>query len=146
MDARGTINVPLTTPGASVDLKASLKAPEDEGTYTGRWQLRSPGGDYFGAMLEMTIQVFGSRGKGCLGDPVISSFTADPTTIFPGQSSNLAWGLVSNADHAQIDPDVGGIATPGDRVVSPLSTTIYTLTARCGSQTTTAQITVTVAP
>ncbi len=146
LDAPGATDVPMTPAGRSADLKVTMKAPGQAGEYTGHWQLRSPGGETFGAVLDVTIQVGGSRGKGCVGNPVIASFSANPTTILLGQSSTLEWGMVRNADHAQIDPDIGGIATPGSQSVSPKSTTIYTLTARCGSQTTTAQTTITVSP
>ncbi len=82
----------------------------------------------------------------CSGTPVISSFTASATTINPGQSTTLSWGLVGNADSATIDNGIGGVATPGSITVSPSSTTTYTLTADCSGTTTTAQVTINVVP
>ena len=82
----------------------------------------------------------------CSGTPNISSFTASPNPITAGQSTTLSWGFVSNADSAEIDHGIGGVQTPGSKKVSPSATTIYTLTARCGSNKTTAQVTVTVNP
>ena len=65
--------------------------------------------------------------------PTIASFTASPSTIPVGQSSRLSWGAVTNATIATIDPDIGGIATPGFSTVKPSRTTTYTLTATgCG--------------
>jgi hypothetical protein len=81
---------------------------------------------------------------GCSGTPNIASFTASPDTITAGGSSTLSWGAVTNADSAEIDQSIGGVATPGSTSVSPASTTTYTLTARCGSNTKIAQVTVTV--
>lgn len=69
----------------------------------------------------------------CPGAPVIQSFGANPLTIMAGQSTTLSWGAVLNASSAVVDPDVGGIATPGSAVVQPGQTTTYTLTATgCG--------------
>lgn len=81
---------------------------------------------------------------GCAGMPVIESFTASPTTISAGGSSTLSWGAVTNADAVEIDQGIGGVATPGSRVVSPATTTTYTLTARCGAQIATRQVTIVV--
>lgn len=69
----------------------------------------------------------------CPGPPVIEFFNANPSTITAGQSSRLSWGTVTNATSAVIDPDVGGVPTPGSATVSPGTTRTYTLTATgCG--------------
>jgi hypothetical protein len=81
---------------------------------------------------------------GCSGAPNIASFSANPSTISASGSSTLSWGAVTNADSVSIDPDVGGVATPGSVTVSPGGTTTYTLTAHCGSNSLTRQATVTV--
>ncbi len=146
LGAPAVIDVPVTLSGLNADLRVMMKAPAQPGEYTGHWRLHSPGGAVFGTDLEVTIQVRAQRAGSCSGNPVISSFNADPMTIIAGQSSTLTWGLVSNADFASVDPGIGGVATPGSRSVSPPATTIYTLTARCGSQTTTAQVMITVLP
>ena len=80
------------------------------------------------------------------GPPVIESFTADPVTITAGGSSTLSWGLVSNATGVVIDQGIGGVGTPGSTVVSPGSTTTYTMTAIGLGGTDTASVTVTVNP
>ena len=82
---------------------------------------------------------------GCSGNPNISSFSASPSSIQPGQSSTLSWGAVTNADSVSIDPGVGGVGTPGSRSVSPQTTTTYVLTARCGNNSATRQAVVNVA-
>jgi len=82
----------------------------------------------------------------CPGAPVISSFTASPNSITPGQSATLSWGAVANATSVEIDHGVGGVATPGARAVSPDTTTTYTLTARGCGGTITRQVTITVNP
>lgn len=82
----------------------------------------------------------------CPGPPVISSFMADPSTITVGQSSTLNWGLVSNATSAVIDPDIGGVPTPGSQVVTPGRTTTFTLTATGCGGTTRRQVTIAVNP
>jgi subtilase family serine protease len=73
--------------------------------------------------------------------PVIVSFSANPGSISSGGSSTLSWN-VTGATTVSIDQGVGGVALSGTRVVSPTSSTIYTLTATntAGSVTATAQV------
>ena len=74
--------------------------------------------------------------------PVIDSFDASPPTIAAGESSTLSW-KVSGAATASIDQGIGNVAMTGTRVVSPSTTTIYTLTATSStgaSATATAQV------
>jgi hypothetical protein len=72
--------------------------------------------------------------------PVISAFTASPSSIAPGQSSQLAW-TVSNADSLTLN----GIATTGSGTnISPASTTTCTLVATNSIGSTTASVTITV--
>ena len=80
------------------------------------------------------------------GPPVIEFFTADPETITEGDSSTLSWGLVSDATGVEIDQGIGGVGTPDSTVVSPATTTTYTMTAVGPGGTTTASVTVTVIP
>ena len=61
--------------------------------------------------------------------PVISSFTASPSSIERGQSSTLRWS-VENATSVTIDQGVGSVQSNGSRDVYPTSSTTYTLTAR----------------
>jgi hypothetical protein len=81
----------------------------------------------------------------CTGAPNIASFSANPSAIASGDSSNLSWG-VTNADSIEIDHGVGTVTSPGSKAVRPASTTTYTLTARCGNQSKTKQVTIQVNP
>ncbi len=79
---------------------------------------------------------------GCAGAPVISYFRANPSTITAGQSSTLEWGPVTNGDSdvlvrsVAIEPGLGEVGSPGQRPVSPQTTTVYTLIATgCGGET-----------
>lgn len=76
--------------------------------------------------------------------PTIDSFDASPGSITSGESSTLSWS-VSEAATASIDQEIGDVALTGTRVVSPTTTTTYTLTAtnEAGSVTATAQVVVT---
>jgi hypothetical protein len=56
------------------------------------------------------------------------AFSADPTTIQPGEPVTLTWE-VSNADSCVIEPDVGTVAASGSVTVTPTADTTYTLTA-----------------
>ncbi len=75
--------------------------------------------------------------------PIISSFSASPSSITAGQNSPLSWS-VSGATSLSISPGVGTVA--GSNVnVSPANTTTYTLQAlnSAGSSTSTTTVTVT---
>jgi hypothetical protein len=83
----------------------------------------------------------------CVGYPVISSFTASPAVIQPGQTATLSWGLVSNAVAAGINNGIGGVGTPGQTTVTPAQTTTYTMYAvACNGLVTSRAVTVVVSP
>ena len=75
--------------------------------------------------------------------PVINSFYANPENIGWGGSSTLSWN-VSRATTIHIDKGIGYVAASGTKVVSPGTTTIYTLAAsnEAGSATASAQVVV----
>ena len=64
-----------------------------------------------------------------MGPPAkILSFTADPSSIQPGQFVTLKWAVV-NADRISVNQDLGIVAARGSRIVIPKTTMTYTLTA-----------------
>jgi len=79
--------------------------------------------------------------------PVISVFTAEPSTIEKGQPSTLSWSI-SNATDMSIDHGVGAVQSRAQRQVFPSATTTYTLTANGpgGSETGTVTVEVSTAP
>jgi hypothetical protein len=58
----------------------------------------------------------------------ILSFTADVTSIQPGQSVTLKWAVV-NADRIMLDQGIGIVTARGTRSLTPKSTTTYKLMA-----------------
>jgi hypothetical protein len=78
--------------------------------------------------------------------PVITSFTASPSSITNGSSTQLAW-VVSGASSTSIDNGIG-IVTSSPKTASPTQTTTYTITATnpAGSVSTTTTVTVTQPP
>jgi Bacterial Ig-like domain (group 3) len=76
--------------------------------------------------------------------PVISSFTANPTSITSGSSSTLSW-VTSGATSLAITPGTFmSTSASGSTSVSPTETTTYTLTAKNTAGSATAMATVTV--
>lgn len=75
--------------------------------------------------------------------PVISYFTANPTGIFHGNSSEIRWEVL-NASTVTILPDIGEVSLTGNKTISPVNTTTYTLVAsnEKGSVNTSIKITV----
>ncbi len=78
-----------------------------------------------------------------VSSPVISSFSANPTTITIGQSSALSFS-VSGATTLTLTGATGSPVSPA--TVTPSATTTYTLTASNAGGSTTATATVTVNP
>ena len=76
--------------------------------------------------------------------PQVEYFQASPASIYAGDCTTLQWGKVSNALEAKIEPDLGGVGTPGSEIVCPLETTTYMLTATGPGGTSQASTTVTV--
>ena len=60
--------------------------------------------------------------------PIISYFTATPSTIKLGEKSTLSW-KVDNCTSVEIDGGIGEVSPTGSIEVSPLQTTTYTLSA-----------------
>ena len=52
--------IPVTAPGAEVDLSLSMAAPSAPGSYTSAWQLRASDGKLFGTQLTVVIVVPGT--------------------------------------------------------------------------------------
>lgn len=150
MTKTATIAIPVTAPGATVDLAIAMTAPTTPGTHIADWRMRNRGGAIFGTTLNVSVNVPGptpiNTVVSCPFTPAIESFTASPTTITVGQSATLNWGAVIGAEMAEIDNGIGGVSTPGSIAVNPATTTIYTLTATCGDKSRTAQVTINVNP
>ena len=145
-----TIAIPATAPGAMADLSVAMTASTTPGTHIADWRMRNRGGTIFGTTLNVAINIPGptpvNTPISCPFTPAIESFTASPTTITTGQSATLSWGAVIGAEMAEIDNDIGGVATPGSIVVNPTTTTTYTLTGVCGDKSRTLQVTINVNP
>jgi hypothetical protein len=79
----------------------------------------------------------------CTGTPSISSLSVSPSTIQPGQSATLSWGMVYGAEAVVLrtPSQATGVATPGQMTVHPDQTTTYTLQAACGRNRTQTQVT-----
>lgn len=157
MSANTVIAVPNTPPGGTADLLVPMTAPAAPGLHTGTWRMRSATAALFGQSVSVRISVPGAVAPtatptltpvaGCSGTPTIAFFNSDSATITAGSSTTLRWGAVTNADTVEIDKGIGGVAagpTGGSQGVSPTSTTTYTMTAKCGTNTATKQVTITV--
>ena len=84
-------------------------------------------------LLAFTLLAAGCGGGGstpppATPPPVISSFTATPTAGFGGQPCTLSWA-VSGATRVTLDNGGGDVTGLSSKVVYPMQTTTYTLTA-----------------
>lgn len=77
--------------------------------------------------------------------PVISSFTATPSSISSGAASTLTWNI-NGATLITIDPGIGTPASFYSQPIYPTETTTYTLTAFNSNGTDNRTVTVTVTP
>jgi len=74
---------------------------------------------------------------------VIAEFSANPTEIISGESATLLWS-VTGATTVTIDQDIGDVPKGGTQLVSPDTTTAYTLTATNSAGIVTKAVVVTV--
>jgi hypothetical protein len=103
----------------------------------------------FGSALVATLTDH-ANGQASLYGPsepmTIRGFDVQPTEIEVGGSARLSWG-VSNSIRVSIEPDIGAAPPMAVIMVSPKSTTEYTLTAWDGlNPSQTAKVTLTVLP
>ncbi len=83
----------------------------------------------------------------CPSVPIISTFTANPSTITAGGTSTLTWDPITNADSAVINQGIGGADLSGGSLpVQPVTTTTYVLSATGCGGTVVQSVTVTVLP
>ncbi|MBN1376024.1 MAG: hypothetical protein JXA01_07710 [Dehalococcoidia bacterium] len=71
--------------------------------------------------------------------PIITTFSASPSSIKSGESSTLTWEVIGSTS-ININQGINGRGAKGSEVVSPIETTTYTLNA--GAVTRTVTITV----
>jgi len=66
--------------------------------------------------------------------PIIIAFSSNPSTINAGGTSTLLWN-VTGAASVSIDQGIGQVDAAGTRVVSPATSTVYTISATNSSGT-----------
>jgi hypothetical protein len=147
-----------------VDLTASAATVEKGGTVTLRWRSINADSAFIqgiggvpvnaGAVIALNktstflITVTGPGGTATdsvtitVIEPVPTiSIIAIPETIYLGESAALGW-LSENADMVVMEPDFGEVILKGSRIVYPIETTTYTVTATGPGGTAGASITV----
>lgn len=127
-----------TIAGFIVDHKGNLQP--FTATISGNTISATAAGDVPGESVTFTITRTSTSAA-----PSILSFSADPSTIDPGQTAALSWSTF-NATSVSIDNGVGSQPVTGNTRVSPTKTTTYTLAATGPGGTATATTTVTVNP
>jgi hypothetical protein len=90
-----------------------------------------------GGTAERTVEVTVQEPTGS----IIEYLRVVPSIIAPGACAQLEWGKVDNATEAIIEPEIGGVGTPGSTEVCPEETTVYELTASSPEGTHTARAT-----
>ena len=87
-----------------------------------------------------------SQGSGIRRRPsVIGTFSSNPSTINSGGTSTLLWN-VTGANSVSIDQGIGQVNAAGTRVVSPATSTVYTISATNSAGTVTRSAVTTVNP
>ena len=101
-----------------------------------------------GATAQVSWQLNGSANpepSGPQASPVISAFTATPNTISAsGQPVTIAWS-VAGADQIVIDNGVGNVTGQTSLSTTPFQSTVYMLTARNSTGSTSMSVAVTLA-
>ncbi len=135
MPTEGTVPIPSTPPGETVDIAVEMVAPDEPGEYTARWVVENADGATLSG-LTIAIVVTESKARsdsGPPGAPVIDRFDADSTGT-PG-CFKLIWELHDAKEaHLITNPgtSVEGVqAIVGDdsQVVCPEGDTVYRVEA-----------------
>jgi RHS repeat-associated protein len=87
------------------------------------------------SFVDLTISL------GSANQPPLVSFSASPSSIAKGESSTLTWSSL-RGESAHIDNDIGAVSVGGTILVSPESTTTYTLTVTGPAGSADARVTV----
>jgi hypothetical protein len=74
---------------------------------------------------------------------VIGIFSSNPSAINPGGTSNLSWNVIG-ANSVSIDQGIGPVNASGTMVVSPATSTVYTISATNSAGTVTRSVVTTV--
>jgi hypothetical protein len=80
-----------------------------------------------------------------VGTPVIIAFINNPTTINSDGTSTLLWN-VTGADVVSIDQGIGQVNVAGTRIISPNTSTVYTISATNSAGTVTRSVSAIVNP
>jgi cyclophilin family peptidyl-prolyl cis-trans isomerase len=83
------------------------------------------------------INFSGCVDVGELTDFSITTFSVEPSIINEGDTANISW-VVMSAQTVTIDNGVGNVSNIGNRIINPIETTTYTITAKNGTKTLTA--------
>ncbi len=87
------------------------------------------------SVVDLTISL------GSENQPPTVSFSASPSSVEQGESSTLTWSSL-RGESAHIDNDIGAVSVEGTTLVSPESTTTYTLTVTGPAGSANARVTV----
>jgi uncharacterized lipoprotein NlpE involved in copper resistance len=94
----------------------------------------------------LLVSVFLIVGASCVSLlPSIATLQADPAVITAGQSATLIWN-VSGTNSVTIDQGLGAVPAVGSQIVTPIVTTVYTLTASNLAGATTKSMVISVNP
>ncbi len=121
----------VVAPGETVDLSASLRAPQVPGTFQGFWQMRDNLGQYFGQVVWVGIQVPDPNPPPPPPPPATDlnpNLRADSNFIAPGQCTAVRWDVDNVRAVYFIDGgNSQGVGGHDARTVCPGGTTTYTL-------------------
>ena len=91
-----------------------------------------------------TVQIPASPATPSSGTPaVIGTFSSNPAAINPGGTTTLMWNVIG-ANSVSIDNGIGQVSAVGSRVISPATSTVYTISATNSAGTVTKSVVTTV--
>ena len=122
----------VVRPGETIDLSASLRAPQVYGTFQGFWQMRDNLGQYFGQVVWVGIQVPDPNPPAPPPPPppanINPNLRADSIYINQGQCTTIRWDIDNVRAVYFIDGgNQQGVGGHDARNVCPGGTTTYTL-------------------
>ena len=119
-------------PGETIDVSASLIAPNAYGTFQGFWKMRDANGQYFGEVFWVGIQIPDPNPPPPPAPPTNTSIDpnlrADAAWIKAGQCNTIRWDVDNiNAAFFIAGNSTTGVGGHDSRSVCPPATTAYVL-------------------
>jgi len=120
-------SVPIP-PGGTVDISVNLTAPSSNGTYTGNWSIREPGGQTFGTNFIVKIKVFTAVAVTLVPVPGESGTVRSDAGPFPDFTAGESNADITRTCEFFLSYDISGLPSNATILEVKFNLTNYSVT------------------